>query len=360
MPVDTRVARSTDAASLLLAWYDVHARALPWRTPPGDATPPDPYRVWLSEIMLQQTTTAAVAPYFARFTARWPTVAALAAADEAELMAAWAGLGYYARARNLIACARAVVGEHDGRFPATEEGLRVLPGVGAYTAAAIAAIAFGRRAVVVDANVERVTTRLFALAEPLPGARPRIRALADTITPDVRAGDFAQAMMDLGATICTTRAPRCLLCPLARCCEARAAGASRQPIRSSPSRKARPHRRGVAYWLEAEGDVLLVRRPDKGLLGGMRALPGSAWSDAPESTPPAAADWRPIGTVEHVFTHFSLSLDVMAARISARPAIDMSDRLWWPIETIEQAGLPTLYARAAAFGRALTREALPA
>ena len=358
MPVDTRVAASEDAARLLLAWYDAHARALPWRTPPGDATPPDPYRVWLSEIMLQQTTVAAVGPYFGAFTKRWPSVAALAAADEAELMAAWAGLGYYARARNLIACARAVVDQHGGRFPDTEAGLRTLPGLGAYTAAAVAAIAFGRRAVVVDANVERVTTRLFALAEPLPAARPRIRALADTITPDDRAGDFAQAMMDLGSSICTTRRPRCLLCPLAADCLARAEGDPElYPVK--PAKKAKPHRRGLAYWLEVEGAVLLVRRPDKGLLGGMRALPGGGWSDIAEAAPPAQADWRPIGTVEHVFTHFSLSLDVMAADLPTRPATDAPDALWWPVADIEQAGLPTLYARAAALGRAFTREVLP-
>jgi A/G-specific adenine glycosylase len=359
MPVDTRVARPEDVAPLLLAWYDAHARTLPWRTPPGDATPPDPYRVWLSEIMLQQTTVAAVGPYFARFTAHWPTVAALAAADEAELMAAWAGLGYYARARNLIACARAVVDRHGGRFPDTEDALRALPGLGAYTAAAVAAIAFGRRAVVVDANVERVTTRLFALAEPLPAVRPRIRALADTITPDTRAGDFAQAMMDLGSSICTSRKPRCLLCPLAAPCIARAEGdLEAYPVK--PVKKAKPHRRGIAYWLEADGGVLLVRRPDKGLLGGMRALPGGAWGEAAEPTPPADAAWRPVGTVEHVFTHFSLSLDVMAAELSARPALHQPDSQWWPVETIEHAGLPTLYARAAAIGRASTREVLPA
>ena len=366
MPVDTRVARSQDAAPpplaapLLLAWYDAHARTLPWRTPPGEAVLPDTYRVWLSEIMLQQTTVAAVAPYFAKFTKRWPTVADLAAADEAELMAAWAGLGYYARARNLIACARAVVDDHGGRFPDTEAGLRALPGVGAYTAAAVAAIAFGRRAVVVDANVERVTTRLFALADPLPGARPHIRALADTITPNDRAGDFAQAMMDLGATVCTTKKPRCLLCPLAAPCRARADGdPETYPVK--PAKKARPHRRGIAYWLEAGGAVLLVRRPGKGLLGGMRALPGGDWAETAQAAPPVAADWRAIGTVEHVFTHFSLSLDVMAATLPAPlPAADLVDATWWPIETIEQAGLPTLYAHAAAFGRALTREVLPA
>jgi A/G-specific adenine glycosylase len=352
MPVDMPVEQSV--AGLLLGWYDRHARSLPWRTPPGAGERPDPYRVWLSEIMLQQTTVAAVGPYFAKFTARWPTIAALAAADEAELMAAWAGLGYYARARNLIACARTVVDEHGGRFPNTEEGLRALPGVGAYTAAAVAAIAFGERAVVVDANVERVVSRLFAIAEPLPASRPRIRAMADTITPDHRAGDFAQAMMDLGATICTPRNPHCLACPLAGACAARAGGApDAYPVKLA--KKAKPHRHGIAYWLESEGAVLLVRRPDKGLLGGMRALPGGAWGETAEAAPPAASAWRPIGTVAHVFTHFSLSLDIHAARLPGRPI----EGEWWPVAAIEDAGLPTLYARAAALGRAFS-EVLPA
>jgi A/G-specific adenine glycosylase len=335
-----------DAAHALLAWYDAHARALPWRAPPGTSAP-DPYRVWLSEIMLQQTTVAAVGPYFAKFTRAWPTVADLAAADEAELMAAWAGLGYYARARNLIACARAVMADHGGRFPDSEEGLRALPGIGAYTAAAIAAIAFGRRAVVVDANVERVVTRLFACGEPLPNARPRIRELTDSITPDARAGDFAQAMMDLGATVCTVRNPRCGSCPLGAGCEARAEGnAEAYPVK--PPRKAKPRRKGIAYWLESDGAVLLVRRPGKGMLGGMRALPGGAWGDDAEATPPLGADWRPIGTVEHVFTHFALSLDVMATHLPGRPI----EGEWWPVDRIGEAGLPTLYARAAALGRA--------
>lgn len=221
-------------ASALLNWYDGHARSLPWRVPPlGQNAPPDPYRVWLSEVMLQQTTTAAVAPYFERFTQRWPTVSDLAAADDADVMAAWAGLGYYARARNLLACARAVAAR-GGVFPDSEEALRALPGLGAYTAAAVAAIAFGRRAVVVDANVERVVSRLFAIAEPLPGGKAAIRAGADRITPDRRAGDFAQAMMDLGATICTSRSPRCLLCPLsAHCAAYRAGTADAFPVKAA-------------------------------------------------------------------------------------------------------------------------------
>jgi A/G-specific adenine glycosylase len=339
MPVDMPVSQQ------LLDWYDGHARALPWRTPPGAAGRPDPYRVWLSEIMLQQTTVAAVGPYFAKFTARWPTVETLAAAAEAELMAAWAGLGYYARARNLIACAREV--SRLGGFPDTEEGLRALPGIGAYTAAAIAAIAFGRRAVVVDANVERVVSRLFAIAEPLPASRTRIRLATGTITPDARAGDFAQAMMDLGATVCTPRNPRCLACPVASACRALAEGkAEAYPVKLA--KKARPHRRGIAYWLESGGAVLLVRRADKGMLGGMRALPGGAWGETAEAAPPLAADWRHVGTVAHVFTHFALSLDVMAAEVSGRPV----GGEWWPVDAIKAAGLPTLYARAAALGRA--------
>lgn len=340
---------SVDGA--LLHWYDAHARSLPWRIPPGNDTRPDPYRIWLSEIMLQQTTVAAVGPYFAKFTTRWPSVAALAAADEAELMAAWAGLGYYARARNLIACARAVVAEHGGRFPDTEEGLRALPGLGAYTAAAVAAIGFGRRAVVVDANVERVVARLFAVADPLPAARPKLRALADTITPDARAGDFAQAMMDLGATICTSRNPRCLACPIAGDCRARAEGApDLYPVK--PAKKPKPRRQGIAYWLEADRAVMLVRRPDKGMLGGMRALPGGDWGETAAEAPPASADWRIVGTVEHVFTHFALSLEVRAARIAA----PLPEGEWWPVARIEEAGLPTLYARAAILARSLVPE----
>jgi A/G-specific adenine glycosylase len=338
-------------ASRLLAHYDAHARTLPWRAPPGTPAPAnDPngaYRVWLSEIMLQQTTVAAVAPYFAKFTTRWPDVGALAAADDADVMAAWAGLGYYARARNLLACARAVAGEHEGVFPHSEDGLRALPGVGAYTAAAVAAIAFGRRAVVVDANVERVVARLFAIDTPMPAARPAIRDATDAITPDVRAGDFAQAMMDLGATICTVRAPACLACPIAEPCEGRAAGdPARFPVKAV--KKAKPHRSGHAWWIEREdGHVWLVRRPDKGLLGGMRALPSSDWGAAPDPTPPIAARWEALADpVEHVFTHFSLSLSVHSARVG-QGCVPPGAGEWWPLAAIEEAGLPTLFRRAA-------------
>ena len=305
-------------------------RQLPWRAAPGER--PDPYRVWLSEVMLQQTTVAAVRPYFEKFTRRWPTVAALAAAEEAEVMAAWAGLGYYARARNLIACARTVAAEHGGLIPGSEAELRRLPGIGRYTAAAIAAIAFGRRAVVVDANVERVVSRLFAVETPLPAGREEIYRLAGTLTPEAQAGDFAQAMMDLGSLVCTVRAPDCGRCPLAAVCEGRASGApERFPVKAA--RAPKPRREGTAYWLERGGEVLLVRRPAKGLLGGMLAFPdGSA---------PCHAEWHDAGTVEHVFTHFALTMRLLCAEAPEAEA----EGEWWPVERLGEAGLPTLFAK---------------
>ena len=298
---------------------------------------PDPYRVWLSEIMLQQTTVSAVKPYFEKFTARWPTVEALAGAEEAEVMAAWAGLGYYARARNLVACARDVAAS-GGRFPDTEEALRKLPGIGRYTAAAIAAIAFGRRAVVVDANVERVVSRLFAVEEPLPGSRERLYELTDTITPAEGAGDLAQAMMDLGSTICTPRAPDCPRCPLLAFCAAGKAGEGAcYPVKAAKAPK--PKREGTAWWLERDERVLLVRRPAKGLLGGMLALPTDA--------PPAKAAWREAGSVDHVFTHFTLNMRLLCAEAEG----EAPEGLWHPIPELGEAGLPTLFARLAARGR---------
>ncbi|HEY0043948.1 MAG TPA: A/G-specific adenine glycosylase [Allosphingosinicella sp.] len=328
---------TVDASYALLRWYAVDKRRLPWRVE-GRAAP-DPYRVWMSEIMLQQTTVAAVRGYFEKFTARWPSVEALAAADEGEVMAAWAGLGYYARARNLIACARVVAGEHGGRFPDNEAELRKLPGVGRYTAAAIAAIAFGKRAVVVDANVERAVSRLFAVEAPLPGAREEIYRLADSITPELQAGDFAQAMMDLGSGICTPRKPDCGRCPLASLCEARArCEQERFPVKARKA--AKPRREGVAYWLEHDGHVLLVRRPAKGLLGGMLALPTN------DDGAPVEAEWREAGAVDHVFTHFALKMTLMCATADAR----CGERTWWPIARIEEAGLPTLFAKLAARG----------
>ena len=327
----------------LLDWYDGHARALPWRVAPGQG-PADPYRVWLSEVMLQQTTTAAVAPYFARFIERWPTMAALAAAPEAEVMAEWAGLGYYSRARNLVACARAVA--ERGGFPDSEDELRKLPGLGAYTAAAVAAIAFGRRAVVVDANVERVVARLHAIDEPLPAARGAIREAAGRITPAERAGDFAQAMMDLGATICTARNPKCLLCPLSAACLARAqARQGELPVKAR--KKARPQRVGTAFWIERDGKVWLVRRPAKGMLGGMRALPDDGWSAGADGSgdAPVGGAWRGGGVVRHGFTHFELELGLAIYAGDKWPA--HGDGEWWPVADIDAAGLPTLFARAA-------------
>ena len=339
-------ANSKKIAEDLLAHYDVHARRLPWRAPPG-ANAADPYRVWLSEVMLQQTTVAAVGPYFEKFTRRWPDVSALASAEDADVMAAWAGLGYYARARNLLACARAVAGEHGGIFPDSEDGLRALPGVGAYTAAAVAAIAFGQRAVVVDANVERVVARLFAIDTPLPAARTRIREAADAITPDARAGDFAQAMMDLGATICTARNPVCGICPLRQDCAAvLTADPAAFPVKAP--KKAKPHRTGHGWWIEREdGHVWLVRRPDKGLLGGMRALPSSDWSTAPDATPPLAAGWVALPEpVTHIFTHFSLALTVHIAHVGMDATLP-GEGEWWSLDRIAEAGLPTLFRRAA-------------
>jgi A/G-specific adenine glycosylase len=301
----------------LLAWYDRAARPLPWRAPPGSGQP-DPYRVWLSEVMLQQTTVAAVRGYFDTFVARWPTVGELAAAPDAAVMAAWAGLGYYARARNLLACARAVAREHGGRFPDSEAGLRALPGIGPYTAAAVAAIAFDRRATVVDGNVERVMARVYAVEAPLPEAKPRLRALAERLTPAARPGDHAQAVMDLGATICTPRAPACGICPWREPCAGRRAGiAAELPRRSA--KPAKPVRRGIAYLaLRADGAVLAETRPASGLLGGMLGLPCSAWSDAlPPPRPPFPADWRPLGEVRHTFTHFHLLLGLQGTRVPA-------------------------------------------
>lgn len=338
-------AKRSSISANLLDWYDAHRRDLPWRAKPGEAA--DPYRVWLSEVMLQQTTVAAVRPRFEAWVARWPTFAALAGAEDADVMAAWAGLGYYARARNLVAAAKAVVADHGGAFPRTEAELRKLPGLGAYTAAAVAAIAFGERAVVVDANVERVVARLFAIATPLPAARPAIRAAADTITPDARAGDFAQAMMDLGSAICTVRAPKCLLCPLRADCAAFAAGAPESfPVRAA--KKVRPQRYGTVFWLEQGESVLLVRRPARGLLGGMRALPTGEWADAPPGLEgaPVQAGWRLLeGGVRHGFTHFDLDLALAVARTEAhQPAADGE---WWPVDGLAAAGLPTVFARAA-------------
>ena len=333
-------------SSKLLAWYDVHARTLPWRYRPGERA--DPYRVWLSEVMLQQTTVPAVKSFFERFTALWPTVFDLAAAPLDDVMREWAGLGYYSRARNLHAAAKAVAALGD--FPDTEATLRELPGVGPYTAAAIAAIAFGRKASPVDGNIERVVARLFAIETPLPAAKPQLKTLADSLTPDERAGDFAQAMMDLGATICTPRNPACAHCPLTDGCKAYSTGIAATLPRRAP-KAARPERAGAAFVLvSTAGNILVRRRPPKGLLGGMLELPSSPWGEEPDeplSLAPQKASWRRSNApVVHVFTHFRLTLDVYAARVPSERA----DGIWLPLQELETAGLPSLMRKVAAAG----------
>ena len=343
-----RLADTEGFAPALLGWYDRHRRAMPWRAPPGRKA--DPYRVWLSEIMLQQTTVVTAGPYFVRFLARWPDVEALAAASLDEILQEWQGLGYYARARNLHRCAHVVVAEHGGRFPDTEDALRELPGIGAYTAAAIAAIAFGRRAVVVDGNVERVVARVFTVEAPLPAAKPELRRLADGLTPEARAGDFAQAMMDLGATICVPANPNCLICPVRDFCRAKAGDPSRYPLRAP--RPARPLRKGVVFWLErADGALLLRRRPEEGLLGGLMEFPSTAWRgeawsiDEALAAAPCRADWQEVaGIVTHGFTHFELELTIVRARlVRGKPA-----GVWAQPGELGRHALPTLMRRVAA------------
>jgi len=335
----------------LLAWYDRHARALPWRVSPSERSHgvvADPYRVWLSEIMLQQTTVQAVKPYFADFAKRWPEVADLAAADTEDVMKAWAGLGYYSRARNLKRCAEMVVEDHGGRFPDSEEGLRALPGIGPYTAAAIAAIAFDRPAAVVDGNIERVFTRLYEIETPLPSAKPEIRDLVGAATPTERPGDFAQALMDLGATICTPKRPACALCPIIEICQAQRSGRQEQfPVK--PAKKEKPVRLGAAFVAEREdGAVLLVKRPDKGLLGGMTGVPTTNWTvradgETGTGAAPFAADWRSKGVISHVFTHFELRLEVFHAVVTPIPEHEG----WWSdSDSLPGEALPTVMKKA--------------
>ncbi|EDQ06641.1 Adenine DNA glycosylase [Sulfitobacter indolifex] len=318
---------------ILLEWYDTHARALPWRVPPHDrmaGVTPDPYRIWLSEVMLQQTTVATVKDYFARFTTRWPDVGALAAAADKDVMAEWAGLGYYARARNLLKCARAVVAEHGGNFPADHDALLKLPGIGPYTAAAISSIAFDLPHAVLDGNVERVMARVYNIHTPLPAAKPELMARAVALTPQGRPGDYAQAVMDLGATICTPKSPACGICPWREPCVARAEGTAALLPKKTP-KKPKPVRHGTVYLAQREdGAWLLETRPDKGLLGGMLGWPGSDWIDTseprPEGTPPMTADWQPLpGEVRHTFTHFHLMLTVQHARVGHGTAPEIGE-----------------------------------
>lgn len=337
-------------AQRLLAWYDRHRRVLPWRAPPGEAA--DPYAVWLSEVMLQQTTVAAVGPYFRQFLARWPTVQALAAAPLDAVLTEWAGLGYYARARNLHKCARVVSTEYGGRFPDTEAELRALPGIGAYTAAAIAAIAFDRPATILDGNVERVVARQFAVTEPLPQAKPRLRALAETLTPPHRPGDYAQAIMDLGATVCVPVKPKCLLCPVSAGCASHRDGMAESLPRRA-EKPIRPTRHGTVFWLvDATGAVLLRRREERGLLGGMIEVPSTAWqtSGPPDTAEIATAApmpglaWSELpGRVRHTFTHFHLELTIRTGTLpAADPRQADAAGFWVPLDQLGRQALPSV------------------
>ncbi|MEQ8896473.1 MAG: A/G-specific adenine glycosylase [Roseovarius sp.] len=330
--------------SEILDWYDRHARDLPWRVGPAARAAgirPDPYRVWLSEVMLQQTTVAAVKSYFERFTTLWPTVTDLARAEDGTVMGEWAGLGYYARARNLLKCARVVTDEHGGRFPDTREGLLALPGIGPYTAAAISAIAYDAPEVVVDGNVERVMARLFDIRTPLPAAKPEMTAAAAKMTPTQRPGCYAQAVMDLGATICTPRSPACGICPWREPCAARSAGVqSDLPVKAP--KKTKPTRYGYAYVARrADGAWLLERRPDSGLLGGMLGWPGSDWNDDPQPAPPLKADWHRLAEeARHTFTHFHLRLKIDVALLPTDAAPERGTFL--PLHEFRPASLPTV------------------
>ena len=342
----------TDLPAILLAWYDQHARQMPWRVGPlarKSGVLPDPYAVWMSEIMLQQTTVATVRSYFERFQARWPTVADLAAAKDADVMGEWAGLGYYARARNLLKCARVVVDQHGGTFPADHAALLKLPGVGPYTAAAVASIAFDMYFTVLDGNVERVMARMYDIHTPLPAAKPELMDKASALTPPQRPGDYAQAVMDLGATICSPKSPACGICPWRDPCAARAAGTMAELPKKTP-KKAKPVRHGTVYLARrADGAWLLETRPEKGLLGGMLGWPGSTWEDVsvdlPLGVPPLKADWQKLaGDVRHTFTHFHLILSVQIAAVDegTRPSLGQ----FIPSEDFRPSDLPTVMRKA--------------
>jgi len=351
LAAEARPQKAVPNAADLLRWYDRHRRVLPWRARKGERA--DPYRVWLSEIMLQQTTVKAVAPYYTRFLARFPTVVDLATAPLEDVLKLWAGLGYYARARNLHACAKAVVEEHGAEFPDSEEDLRALPGVGAYTAAAIAAIAFDQPASPVDGNIERVIARLFAIEEELPAAKPRVHALAESLTPSRRPGDFAQAMMDLGATICTAKNPACALCPWMRACAARERG-DQESFPRKAEKKAGVLRRGASFVVvRADGFLLTRTRPEKGLLGGMTEVPGSEWMrDFDEAAAlehvPFKAPWRRLsGVVTHTFTHFPLELIVYRTTVTT-PRKAPGGMRWTPLAGLCGEALPNVMRKVVA------------
>jgi A/G-specific adenine glycosylase len=350
MSVTLQQVNPATLSARLLEWYDRHRRVLPWRAVAGEI--PDPYRVWLSEIMLQQTTVATVGRYFQAFTQRWPKVEDLAAADLDDVLREWAGLGYYARARNLHACAKTVADELGGRFPETEQGLQQLPGIGPYTAAAIAAIAFNRPAAAVDGNVERVISRLRAITEPLPASKPAIKAATLELVPPDRPGDFAQALMDLGATVCSPKTANCLICPWVEACAARSAGMEAELPRKAP-KKDRPVRRARIYWAQdLSGRVLMRRREDKGLLGGMLEFPSSPWHEAgagDDAHAPFASAWHNgAGRVEHTFTHFHLLLDVYESDevFDAVPG-GAHDWRWVACEDLAREALPTVMKKVA-------------
>lgn len=332
-------------AERLLNWYDRHARVLPWRSLPGQRT--DPYRVWLSEIMLQQTTVVTVVPYFQAFLSLWPSIEVLAAAALDDVLTAWAGLGYYARARNLHKCAQIIVEKYEGRFPEDEKQLRQLPGIGDYTAAAIRSIAYGQQAIVVDGNVERVVARMFAICDPLPEAKPQLKRLAGVLTPSHRCGDYTQAMMDLGATVCTPRDPACVLCPWREDCQGMRLGVA-ETLPAKKPKAERPTRHGIAFWvLRKDGAVLLRRRPENGLLGGMMEIPSTPWQeadwnveDALKFSPARVSDWRSLpGVINHTFSHFHLQLSLIAGHARS-PELALG--LWCPLTELDAQALPTI------------------
>ncbi|HYM98984.1 MAG TPA: A/G-specific adenine glycosylase [Aestuariivirgaceae bacterium] len=341
-------------ADALFNWYDRYRRRLPWRAAPGEK--PDPYRVWLSEIMLQQTTIAAVGPYFQKFVTRWPDIEALAKASLDDILRAWAGLGYYARARNLHLCAKTLCTTYGGRFPTEAQELKKLPGIGSYTAGAIAAIAFDKPEVAIDGNVERVIARFFAIEAPLPDAKAEIKARARQLLPQTRAGDFAQALMDLGATICTPRSPNCLICPCTSACEGHNRGLAGSLPRRKPKQQ-RPVRYGTAFWIERrDGAVLLRRRPERGLLGGMMEVPSTAWTAEPseaEAAPPLRATWKKhVGCIEHTFTHFHLILDIWRSiRIESGELRSDGDYRWVKPAQLKDEALPSVMRKVVAVVR---------
>ncbi|MFC3053125.1 A/G-specific adenine glycosylase [Kordiimonas pumila] len=340
-----------DFSKDLLDWYDRHQRTLPWRAKSGVTA--DPYHVWLSEIMLQQTTVATVKAYFEKFLRLWPSVENLAAAPLDSVLKEWAGLGYYARARNLHKCAGVIVNDHNGTFPETEAALRSLPGIGDYTAAAIIAIAFNRHAAVVDGNIERIIARCYRISTPLPTAKKPIREVVEGLTPNTRPGDFAQAMMDLGASHCSPKKPSCMLCPLPRHCEAHKTGdMENYPVKAP--KKEKPTRRAISFWLVHDGHLLLERRPPKGLLGGMPGLFSTPWVERPDfpvktewlEHTPTDDYWKPVsGMAKHTFTHFHLLTQLVTAKARARHNVE--NGFWHPIEDLANIGLPTAYKKIA-------------